>query len=387
MQFSNLPLNFNIELIKYWIDNNDIVKLDTAITNIEKHKKLYKLPYFKIEREFILSPRKLRWIVKNRIKLTNLHLNYFNRLLKKYLQNDFVTKIKLNSKMNNIMLNKVIINSSNLLIINFESCSYLEDNTMIEISKHCPNLTSLNISGCKKVKDESLITVLEKCEFLEELNISNTNLIPGKIIKSIKNCKNLTNLNIKGINSPFMGDIIELIKQFPKISYLGLDGDLYLSSELYKNIPKDHSNENGWSFINYLTISRDFFDSSISKIFPNLLKLNCSHNQTITDDILIETIRKCPKLTKLDISNCFKLTDRIIDAIIENLPNLTYIDISSLNFSKQFESVDRILSGCKKISSFYNWNCFLTKSDYIFFHNKFKRLDVLNGRYRYFYTE
>lgn len=334
-----------------------------------------------------MNRKNLRWAVRNQVKMTNLYIDFFGRLLGGYLQNNVVISIDIDSSLKDDNFISIISNSPNVINLNLENCYELTDKSIFEISKKCPNLKSLNISGCKKITNDSIVQIIRYCPLLENLNLSNITIDNG-FIPFIKNCKNLTSLSIT--KSPNLVDLIDLIMYFPKLSFLGQMQPFLLTHDLCKFIIETSEFENGFKNVTEINISdNQLIDEKslikLSKKFPNLIRFDCDNVKSLTDDVLLEIVKNCPNIGYLSISNCSKLTIDIINIIPQNLAHLEYLNISNLNFILNIRMITMIINACKlysldcfghEIGSFVNYNIFSSCKTLKIINNIFNAKDI-----------
>ncbi|CAI8025170.1 Protein AMN1 homolog [Geodia barretti] len=61
-----------------------------------------------------------------------------------------------------------------LLSLNLQSCSLLNDATLLPLSSSSPYLTSLTLSGCSLVSDPSLLAIASRLSYLQALGLAYT---------------------------------------------------------------------------------------------------------------------------------------------------------------------------------------------------------------------
>ena len=93
--------------------------------------------------------------------------------------------------------------------------SFLTDDGLLGLSRHCIHLKSLNISGCKNITDTSLTEIGRNSIHLKSLNISGCNSITDTVMIEIsRNCIHLESLNISGCKNI---DTREIQRLFPNV--------------------------------------------------------------------------------------------------------------------------------------------------------------------------
>ena len=94
-----------------------------------------------------------------------------------------------------------------LTFLNINSCSYITDGGLAEITSQCKNLIHINVSECDNLSSEGLSKISENCKFLEHLDVNETEF--NKSINGIcehlrilcaRRCKRLTNDGIRQIS-------------------------------------------------------------------------------------------------------------------------------------------------------------------------------------------
>ena len=81
----------------------------------------------------------------------------------------------------------------------FGSFSYLSNDGLLGLSRHCSHLQSLDISWCSNVTDTSTIEVARHCSHLQSLDISYCyNITDTSMIEVGRHCSHLQSLTIYG---------------------------------------------------------------------------------------------------------------------------------------------------------------------------------------------
>ena len=71
-------------------------------------------------------------------------------------------------------LGQLLSHLPSLLSPNLQSCSLLDDATLLPLSSSSPYLTSLTLSGCSLVSDPSLLAIASRLSYLQALGLAYT---------------------------------------------------------------------------------------------------------------------------------------------------------------------------------------------------------------------
>ena len=71
-------------------------------------------------------------------------------------------------------LGQLLSHLPSLLYLNLQSCSLLDDATLLPLSSSSPYLTSLTLSGCSLVPNPSLLAIASRLSYLQALGLAYT---------------------------------------------------------------------------------------------------------------------------------------------------------------------------------------------------------------------
>ncbi|MDB6080792.1 MAG: F-box/LRR-repeat protein 7-like [Chlamydiia bacterium] len=217
---------------------------------------------------------------------------------------------------------------------------YLSEKTKDAIATQLPELTTLHLissnSGVNTVTDEWLDRLGKNCSQLENLYIS-INTVTDKGTEAIaKNCKKLRKLEL--LNAfEITGDGLCKIMQDCKLDSLVLENS--------KLSDRDLANMSGYG---KQLLNLELYDcesitdkglEAIASGFTQLEALTIEKNDHITDSG-VESLTQCKQLIKLNFTMCELITNKGLDKIITNCPNLIHF---SLLYCEKVEITDREL--------------------------------------------
>lgn len=362
MSFPNLPLFFIANLMKYWLSNYDLIKLDTSLTvnkYRKQHKKIYELPFFKIENEWNVTHKNMLWVINNNIKLTNLFLKYHNSIIIKYISENMIESVRIDSSLGELSLSKILKYLKNISELTLDNKNLnLSDKLLIEISKQCTKLESISLKSCNFLTIKSLTSIFKNCPLLKKLDLSGCNIRNNYLSVITNFSRGLDYLNLNGC--PFLDDVclINFVKNFP-IKNFKYKYNININYYTYESIIESSVIQGTFNFIESVDFSpfhfydfqilanrlpnlneieiRHYFDKTeklieFIKNYPNLKVLNLEGSKKLTDDDLISIINNCPNLFELNISGCSKLTNKILETIF-NCKQLKKINFGSLDQS------------------------------------------------------
>ena len=243
----------------------------------------------------------------------------------------------------------------NLVDLNVKGSIRLTDRGLSILGKNQPDLRHLNLEGCTGLQlTHGIGTLLASCQRLRTLNLSRVPAVSNVNIRYI--AKNATNLrSFSCDDSTGMNDeTITLISDILKLEYLSLKGCAgILGKTLGLLLKKCHRlkhlfvdnlvwiNDKSLSSISAQKIAWGYTDAQggllplatfsgpgcvrigdggitwLASKTRQILEINLSNNELITD-VSIHLIGKwCSKLAKLNVSNCPNLTDKGLQKLAE----------------------------------------------------------------------
>lgn len=359
MEFIKLPSSFIASLLKYWLSNHDLIKLDLSTTDI-RYKKVYELPFFKIERrwDFVNTniSTSLNWIIKNKIRLTNLYIRIYSYQIGFYISENPITTLKFHHLINDNNFRSLIQINSRIHTIDLSYCKKITNNSLIEISKNCPNLTVLDISGCYEITNRSLLRIFKKCCLLQKVILVNTKF-KNNIFSSLRECKNLTYLDISQSFNLDIQDKLDAMINLKNIETFILGGFLLLNHKMCMKIIESTGCENRFKSIEIVEFKINHIDDKLLiKIYErlsNVVSTNIS-NLNLSSNTIIKISEICKNLNHFVFNTCGSSTYDTITTIIKNIPNLNSLIIKNLEISDIMHIVSKCENSVNVTIKFYN---------------------------------
>ena len=152
--------------------------------------------------------------------------------------------------------------------------------------------------------------VLENCNVLQKLAMDYLKLDSDEIQQICQNGETLRMLSLEGcsINYDQRTELIQkLLTKCPQLTEL--------------NITKSDD------FVNLLEPD---VRALVDNLTPNILKLNLSRQECVTDEHVNTLVRRCNKITELDLSST-EITNGSVESIMKNLKCLEKLDVYYTN--------------------------------------------------------
>lgn len=167
-----------------------------------------------------------------------------------------------------------------LMIVAFEECTWLTDDTLYAAAVGSPNLQKLRIGDAPLVTDEGAARVASVCPFLGCIDFRNCAMIGDAFVRELCSC-----------------DIYYLsLAECPQVTEEAL---LALIAETGKNL--------------------------VTFVVPS--------NERITDRTIQALAQYCPQLQELEICSCPNITDAGLSALVPICHSLTFLSADGCSFS------------------------------------------------------
>ena len=243
--------------------------------------------------------------------------------------------------------------TSKLTYLDVSSCTGLDDQFFVALSKKAPNLTYLDAGSCLKLSDISLHHIsgkLSKLKFLRLMwcsHVTDYGLLglfpPEELHKHIHEeglCRCTRKPNgfghMTNIHFPDQ-EIVKLTKEEVELRYDNQEERWPISLLTQLNV----LNLAGCSKITKLSLSRVM-------TFSDLQELNLNMIHCLDDETLIAIVKQNRSLEKLYVSKCRSLTDASVFCIAQTLRRLTHLDISC-NDTYTNRSMQAIATYCNRL--------------------------------------
>ncbi|XP_052776898.1 F-box/LRR-repeat protein 4-like [Mya arenaria] len=210
------------------------------------------------------------------------------------------------------------------------SCSFVTDNCLDAIVRHCKNLSELELDSCSRVSHEGL-QKLASLSKLQRLNLYRTMIDQKALSTIIISCPELRHLNIGATHGIHNCD--EILQVLGKHSRHLLSLDLWRCKtvtdiglrELAVGCTELQELDIGWCFnIKSSSGSIRFLVENCKKI----KKLFLTANRTVDDEDLLAIANNCPDLEQLDILGTRQVSADIATRLLQQCEKLEFFDVS-----------------------------------------------------------
>ena len=184
--------------------------------------------------------------------------------------------------------------------VDLKQCDWITDIGLHALAIGCPELRTINLRDCSKITTEGLAALL-------------------------LGCPQLSSIDMKGCNNITEGKLISLAFEFPKFRAISVITDFSWSELKLKVIPVFDTKSDHLDLSN-CSITNGGLESLI-KVFPTISSLNLQGCSKISDEALINLARKAPNLLSISLRNCKGITDRSLSILAQECLNLRYFNI------------------------------------------------------------
>jgi hypothetical protein len=219
---------------------------------------------------------------------------------------------------------------SRLTELNLQECIVTQ--ASLDSIKICDNLRSLDISGIKAEEDISELALIKLIQKLPNLSCLKMNKwrITDMMLSRLAKKENLTHLEISQCNRLSAGAILDFINEVQNLRSFAL-ADIPIVNDKVVCALADKCGEN----LIALDISKNegISDLSVMKLAskcPNLIELKVKRTAVSFNAILL-LIESCPNLKHLDIYNCKDFVPKALRQLKDKFP---YLKLTHTKFIK-----------------------------------------------------
>ncbi|KAL5759046.1 hypothetical protein ACOSP7_021657 [Xanthoceras sorbifolium] len=207
--------------------------------------------------------------------------------------------------------------------LNFEGANFLNDGSIIELSKYLYRLKSINLDFCSKLTNSTFFTLIRECPVLSEIRMETTNLgveesttelVINPRIKSLHLARN------GNLSDEFMKKVAFLC---PNLQLLDVSFCTMITEEGIGEILKRCGE------IQRLEIEscRQISNLGIKHFKVKKLEVLRVARSGIDDDALTTVAHTCPRLLYLNLNNCIYVTTRGVKEVVEKCRALREISL------------------------------------------------------------
>ncbi|KAL6054012.1 Tau-tubulin kinase Asator like protein [Balamuthia mandrillaris] len=214
---------------------------------------------------------------------------------------------------------------SNLTTLELSTYRFEMDTVLVEVSKSCPKLTCLLLDGTG-MTDYGLQSVIQHCPSLETLRFCyGDGVTDSSLLAIAAHTPELKSLTLDFWNkynqlSVSDGSIQKILARCTQLRELSLSNCIVLTGSCFP--------ENAYfPALQVLNLAEciQINDSAIKRITdscPNLVKIDLTNIDTLTEDSFLALAAGCPMLEELYIISCSCFTDNAIRSLLQALPRL-----------------------------------------------------------------
>ncbi|KAL6137824.1 hypothetical protein ACLB2K_063113 [Fragaria x ananassa] len=198
------------------------------------------------------------------------------------------------------------------------------DNDIFELSKSLGSITYINLSYCHRLTSVTLDTLVRNCRVLNVIIMVGTNAGAEALETDV-----VPNLGVKILNlsqNRLMGNgvIANYVSVFPNLEMLNLSDCVNITEDGIVEVLKRCSR------IRHLEISRcGLIENLLIDFELPKLEVLCARGLIIDDDGLTIIGKRCPRLQKLDLSACMEVTAKGVKEVVAYCKEIREIKLRS----------------------------------------------------------
>ncbi|CAL8133234.1 unnamed protein product [Prunus armeniaca] len=222
----------------------------------------------------------------------------------------------------------VLLNEyQSLEYLNLEAAYFLRDEDIAELSRFLHSIYHINLSHCYGLTCITFYTLIKNCMILDELEMVATSIGEENIETDFKASHGIKALNLA--NSSLGNNFITSFASIcPKLELLNLSKCKGITEEGIVEVLKRCS-EIRQLEVNHIQGMRNSF-LHLEFELPKLKVLSLMFSG-IDDDALAMIGKRCCRLLKLDLAGCLSLTSKGVKEVVENCKELKEINLKWCN--------------------------------------------------------
>ncbi|ONI16386.1 hypothetical protein PRUPE_3G095400 [Prunus persica] len=222
----------------------------------------------------------------------------------------------------------VLLNEyQSLEYLNLEAAYFLRDKDIAELSRFLHSINHINLSHCYGLTCITFYTLIKNCLVLDKLEMVATSIGEENIETDFKASHGIKSLNLA--NSSLGNNFITSFASIcPKLELLNLSKCKGITEEGIVEVLKRCS-EIRQLEVNHIGGMTDSF-LHLEFELPKLKVLSLMFSG-IDDDALAMIGKRCCRLLKLDLAGCFSLTSKGVKEVVENCKELKEINLKWCN--------------------------------------------------------
>lgn len=261
---------------------------------------------------------------------TNIDSNSFSLFISNFNNSSYIKSIHL-AECKSIDSESIISISEfcpSIESLNISGCYKVKDYAFVKLIQKCKKIKELSISRCNQLLDSSF-TAISQMESLESLDITWC-MIKNESFELLSSTPSFVH-NLRYLNASWCTLVDEdifnqAIKRFDQLVDLDLSWKT-ISDDCIGEILRNCKNLSSLNLTG-TNISSEGFKHFIHRSYPNLMRLNLSWAKGLSDENLIGIIKACNNLLSLDISLCSNITNKSIVHIPSSLKKLKHLMMS-----------------------------------------------------------
>ena len=207
--------------------------------------------------------------------------------------------------------------------LDLEGAYFLTDNEMLELSLSLGSVTYINLSYCTRLTSVTLYTLARNCRVLNEIKMVGTDVGDEALATLVA-----PNLEVKSLNfsDSSMGNefIANYVSICPNLEMLDLSVCINITEDGIVEVLKRCSR------IRHLDLSACWWLENLSIDFElPKLEVLCAGGLRINDDGLAIIGKRCSRLQKLDLSGCQRVTAKGVKEVVANCKEMREICLMS----------------------------------------------------------
>ncbi|KAJ4718575.1 putative F-box/LRR-repeat protein [Melia azedarach] len=215
----------------------------------------------------------------------------------------------------------VLSKYQSLEYLNLEGANFLDDESMIGLSRFLCSLNSINLGFCSKLTNSTFFTILRDCPSLTEIKMETTNLGLDDFMTDL-----VVNPRVKSLHLARNGNLSDQFLRrvallCPNLQMLDVSHCSGITEEGIGEILRSCE-------LKHLEINacRQVYDLGIAFELPKLEVLRAL-GSGFNDDSLLTVANTCCRILHLDLENCLNVTTNGVREVVENCRTLREINL------------------------------------------------------------
>ncbi|KAJ7993600.1 hypothetical protein DPEC_G00256310 [Dallia pectoralis] len=255
------------------------------------------------------------------------------------------------------VLVKIASRRQNVKELNISDCRGVQDHGVCSLASHSPGLQRYTAYRCKQLSDLSLNTLALHCPLLTKVHVGNQDKLTDEALKKLgEHCSELNDIHLGQCYSITDEGMVALAKGCPKLQRIYMQENKLVTDKSVRAFA-EHCPE--LQFVGFMGCSVTSVGVVHLTRLSNLCSLDLRHIMELSNETIMEVVRKCAKLSSLNLCLNWSINDRCVEIIAKEGRSLKELYLVSCKitdhalkviglYSRTIETVD--VGWCKEIT-------------------------------------